>query len=366
MNIDIVLGWATGRGGVETVTTLICVELEKQGHQVRVLQSRPAQYPSWEQTLPSMRYYDPAVSGGFGRFPEEPDLFRLALGYRAVIDQIGAPDVILASHTPFISAITRLSVGYGKDAPAIVSWLHGPPAVFGDPSGLRLSDGHLAISSGIGEDIRAVVGVQTPIFVVGNPVMLQVPMIERPDGSEFLFIGRLENDQKNIAMLIRALADLAVGPWHLTIIGDGSYRNEMMNTLSHYKIADKVTVLGWSEDPWSLVQRASLLILSSNFEGFGVVLVEALARGIPVVSTRTAGPTDIVDGHGTNGWMVPVGDHAALTQVLSAIVSDEVILPSPEACVESVQKYQPSVVAKKIVAALEEVQSFRHGRAWYW
>lgn len=362
MKLDILLGWATGHGGVETVTTLLAQCLAAGGHDVRVFQSRPPMHPEWEQSLPNgLYYYDPVATGHPLRFVEEPEAFRYSLGYRSLIDRIGWPDTILAAHTPLLSIVARLAVGAGPDAPLVVSWLHGPPDSYGDPSGLWMADGHLAISSEIGERIRQVTQERRPVFVIGNPVPLPSTTIERPTNHpEILYVGRLENQQKNLDLLAAALTSLATAKrsWHATIIGDGPDGPAFTEQVEPLVRQGRLTIMGWQADPWASVKTASVLVLTSNFEGFGLVLVEALARGIPVLSTDCIGPKDIVQPD-VNGWLVPVGDARLLSQRLLQIVDGSLALPSPEMCRQTAQRFDPERVTQRILQSLDCMAAFR-------
>lgn len=361
MNLDMVFGWATGQGGVETVSTILSQTLKSAGHRVRVFQSRPPLYPEWEKTLPNLYYYDPVAVGFPPRYPGESDSFRWALGYRSLLQTMGAPDVILAAHTPALAIVTRLAVGYGPTAPMVVSWLHGPPHAYGDPSGLWLADGHLAISTAIARSIREITKQRYPVFVVGNPVPMAPATVRRPQGrTEILYVGRLENEQKNLALLAGALNALPRSGyyWHATVVGDGPHRDLFAKQVEGLVRTGRVSLRGWRTDPWDLVEEASVLVLPSNYEGFGVVLVEALSRGIPVLSTESGGPEDIVQS-GANGWLVPVGDARAFSRVLTQIVEHKVPLPGIEVCRRSAEKFDPEGVASRIVQHIETIGSFR-------
>jgi PAS domain S-box-containing protein len=84
------------------------------------------------------------------------------------------------------------------------------------------------------------------------------------------------------------------------------------------KIADDVDVPGFVPNPLAYMARAAVFVLSSTWEGFGNVLVEALACGCPVVSTDCpSGPAEVLD-HGRYGRLVPVGDEAAMAEAILA------------------------------------------------
>jgi UDP-D-galactose:(glucosyl)LPS alpha-1,6-D-galactosyltransferase len=108
------------------------------------------------------------------------------------------------------------------------------------------------------------------------------------------------------------------------------------------------------------VTSASLLVLASDYEGFGLVVVEALARGIPVISTNVAGPSDIIKD-GVNGWLIPPGDFEGLNMILQKVINGEMALPSAEICEESVRSYRVGDVVNRMEKALYETYA-RYGK----
>lgn len=353
MKIDILFGLAEGHGGLETALTLVTRELKRQGHEPRLFQVQESPHPQWERELP-MYHYDPTAFGYPPRYVGEPDQLRWMLGYRMLLETAGRPDVILATHTPIFSLIARTAVGIGPDAPPVISWLHGPAEVYGDPSPLTFADAHLAISKGVGDSLRQAIG-QCPVHFVGNPIDMDVPEIPRPkDGTEFLFLGRLEA-QKRPDRLLRALAKVQ-GQWHLSIYGDGTLGDRMQELGSSLGIGRRITWHGWRPEPWQEIAEASALVLSSDYEGFGLVLAEALARGVPVVSTDIVGPADFVRS-GENGWLIRK-DEGALAGILGRIVSGATPLPPPDVCRASMREFAPDVVCQRILQAITYVKAY--------
>jgi len=359
--IDIVLGSPDGRGGLEKVVSWVSQELKRRGHKVRVFLQGPPKYAEWVPTLPEVIYYDPRALQIPDRYEGELDLFRLALGYRSLIEVVGRPDVILATHTPLFATMTRLG-SIGAETPLILSWLHGPPHVYGGASLLRFADGHLAISQGVADALRAQIPGAPTVHYLGNPIdFADAQRIPRPaTGLDVLFIGRLENTQKRLDVLLKALAALT-GEWHLTVIGDGP-DGPMLNAMATFlDIESRVTWKGWMERPWDSVATASILALTSDFEGFGLVLVEALARGLPVLATDCEGPTDIVR-NGENGWIVRRSDPSAVAVLFQGLIDGTIDLPEPETCVSTSLPYRVEGVVDRLEHAIDYTEAFKSYR----
>lgn len=344
MIIDIVLGYAEGRGGLESVLTAVSQGLSRRGHRVRVFQAIQPMYLEWEDTLPEIYYYT------LGRnFNDKNAVFEYALGYQEMLSMLGLPDIILATHTPLFSYVCKLALSYlgENNISPILSWLHGPPESFGGGEYLKYADGHLAISKAIGEKILNY-DKNKSIFYIGNPVALNsFDIIKRPRNKlKIIFVGRINNIEKRIDILFNALKDLC-GDWNLELIGDGQDRLALECMAENLGISNNIHWLGWKERPWNEIKEASLLVISSDYEGFGLVIVEALARGVPVVSTACDGPTDIIV-EGKNGWLFPIGNSQALSEILQNILDNKIILPDAQTCIESVKKFSPEKVVDKI------------------
>lgn len=226
-----------------------------------------------------------------------------------------AVDVCLATDPVFVRAA---QAARGRNAsPRVFSWLHFALDRVANRQWLASSDGHLAISTQIADAIRALGAANDPV-TVGNPLPASdFPLIPRPDGpARVLYIGRLQNHQKRVDLLMTALGGLREEEFSCDIIGDGPDRPLLEQMAKEAGIADRVVLHGWALDPWSRVESATVLVLPSDFEGFPMVLLEALAHGLPIVATDcNAGPRDVVIP-GSNGFLTPTGDAGALKATL--------------------------------------------------
>jgi glycosyltransferase involved in cell wall biosynthesis len=140
-------------------------------------------------------------------------------------------------------------------------------------------------------------------------------------GRHWLAIGRLA-PQKNFARLIEAFARIARPDDRLTIVGEGSERASLERRAAALGVADRVAMPGHASDVAPHLATADALVLSSDYEGLGIVVIEALAAGLPVVATDCSpNIAMLLDGVGRR---VPVGDAVALAAAMAAIIDDPV------------------------------------------
>jgi glycosyltransferase involved in cell wall biosynthesis len=137
-----------------------------------------------------------------------------------------------------------------------------------------------------------------------------------------LSVGRL-SAEKDYPTLLRAFALLQNQvPARLILLGEGGQRAGLERLASELGIGATVSLPGFVRNPFAYMARARVFVLSSLFEGFGNVLVEALACGCQVVSTHCpGGPGEILD-RGRYGRLVPVGDHAALARAILEAIAE--------------------------------------------
>ena len=345
MLIDIALYYVGGRGGVETVTTKVSEGLKKKGHRVRVIIAYVPPYVKWIDSLDEVYYY--------GNKIENDSYEYLGKSYRQLMEKIGLPDVCIAAHIPFQSYICNLGINWARTVKKIpiLSWIHGDINIYKDPSLISYAKAHLAISSAVGDGIRSY-DKEKNIYLVNNPISIRKEnIVKRPQDDVFkiLSIGRLE-EEKNLFMLLHALNKIN-GKWKANIIGDGSKRKVLEGAAKILRINENISWSGWQEEPWKSIDEASICISTSNTEGFSMVLAEALARGIPVISTRCGGPMDIVQD-GINGWLVDRNDYFKVAEIINSIISKKIALPLQQICISSVEKFSEERVIANIENAI--------------
>jgi glycosyltransferase involved in cell wall biosynthesis len=192
------------------------------------------------------------------------------------------------------------------------------------------ADHVVALSRGVAEDLRRQIpGIAAKTSVVYNAGMdpdleprAAEPLPEpRPSAPLIVACGRLVA-QKDFATLLSALARLETRPAPvLWLLGEGPLEGELQAHARALGVAERVRFLGFRDNPFPFMAAADVFALSSRWEGFANVLVEALACGTPVVASDCPyGPREILDG-GRHGTLVKVGDPADLARALDAALS---------------------------------------------
>ncbi|HWE04392.1 MAG TPA: glycosyltransferase family 4 protein [Tepidisphaeraceae bacterium] len=133
------------------------------------------------------------------------------------------------------------------------------------------------------------------------------------------FIGRLD-PIKRIPDLLEALTAID-SSIDLHVFGDGAERPRIEQTIARLGLSDRVVLHGAVSDPTEALAQISLLVLPSQAEGFGLVLIEAMAAGVPVVATNVPGIRDVVR-HEITGLLVPVASPEKLAAAIRLILHD--------------------------------------------
>lgn len=195
------------------------------------------------------------------------------------------------------------------------------------------ADQIIAISQGVAAEIATLMsGKPCPLEVIYNagvdPHVLQGAT--HPIGRDraiplIVACGRL-HEQKGFSYLIDALARVReTVPAHLWIVGEGPLKSSLERQIQKRGLSDCVRLVGFQSNPYQYMAAADVFVLSSLYEGFGNVIVEAMACGTPVIATRCHhGPAEIIED-GVNGLLVPPADGESLAQAIARVLTDSAL-----------------------------------------
>ena len=157
----------------------------------------------------------------------------------------------------------------------------------------------LVVSEAVIDEYIAHKKIQEKSIVVGNPIDLQTlkerKNINNKKEYDIAFLGRL-TEQKNPLRFIRIVKQLidSHNSVHVVMIGDGPQREICMKEIQKLDLEHVVEMTGFLDNPYETVSKAKMLCVTSDWEGFGLMAVEGLAFGIPVVTTKVGGLKNIV------------------------------------------------------------------------
>ena len=201
----------------------------------------------------------------------------------------------------------------------------------GDADSRLGADHVIALSTGVAEALSVLIPeTRVRISVVHNAgydqqvekLALEEPSLPTPKGPWFLGCGRLTT-QKDFSTLLRAFARIQrENEGELWILGEGELRGKLEREITALGLDASVRLPGFVKNPFAYMARANAFVLSSQWEGFGNVVTEAMACGTPVISTDCPhGPREILED-GKWGTLVPVANGAALADAMRGALSN--------------------------------------------
>jgi len=232
----------------------------------------------------------------------------------------------------------------------------------------RRADAWVVPSRGAAADLARHIRLpQERISVLPNPVVdpalrsmavaaVDDPWLNEGDGMPLIVAVGSLTERKDYAMLIRAFARLrAARACRLLVIGKGRCREALECQARELGVDTDVRFTGFLNNPYPYIAAADVFAHTSRWEGLGIVLIEALALGTPVVATDCpSGPAAILDG-GRIGALVPVGDEKAMARALARTIGNP---PDSAFLVHSVAGYDRDRAAH----AYQKVLGLREGR----
>lgn len=227
----------------------------------------------------------------------------------------------------------------------------------------------IAVSRGVRDNLVQAFGVRAErVQVIPNTLQIeQVRTLAAQEPSlrldwkvpTVVAVGRLV-PQKGFAYLLDAFARLGPRPCQLLILGDGPERAALWRQAQTLGIRDRVVLAGFQPNPFAAMARSAVFVLSSLWEGFPFVLMEAMACGVPVISTDCpSGPAELVTD-GENGLLVPPADPAALARAMDRLLADPTRARTmAQAALEGLDAYRSERVIPRYEDALRAIARSR-------
>jgi glycosyltransferase involved in cell wall biosynthesis len=312
-------------GGTERVVSLLAADRCRRGDEVHLFAFVAENEPSYFDLDPDIvvhRLTDADKSqGGTGWFKTLKRIARLRAEFKRL-----DPDLVVSFLTKINILCLLAAVGLGirvviseRNNPKVqnkhIAWRLVSAAVL--PQAHRLVMQTEAIVSTLPPALRK------KAVVIGNPSDRSSFGGADLDTLRLIAVGRLV-EQKGFDTLIDAFAQVAdrFPDWSLTIFGEGSDRGALESQVASRGLPGRVFLPGVTARAGDWISVTSIFVLSSRYEGFPNVLIEAMAAGLPVISTDCDfGPAEIVE-HGRSGVIVPVDNVAMLAAAMTQLMAD--------------------------------------------
>lgn len=347
-------------GGSERIAIRLANAWVRAGRRVSILCGVPEG--------PARRLVDPAVEIiAIWPLIERSAFSRINLGYAmaACVARL-QPDLVFSPgnfHLPVVGVMARL---LGRNRPSIVCKLSNP---LRRPDRRRLfqrifdavtrklaepADAIVAMSSSLADEARSVLApipvtrIYEPNIDAGDERRWHAPHV--PGSRLILCAGRLVR-QKNFELAIRAFAKIDPAcDAHLLILGEGEARVGLEVLVDRLGLNHRVQFMGHVPDIRPLLARASLFLLSSRYEGYPAVIIEALAAGVPVVTTPCSPALNEIMIDSSFG-RIAAADPGALARAMEAVLAD--MVHSPVSAGALLERHRIDHVANEYLALFD-------------
>ncbi|NJM36366.1 MAG: glycosyltransferase family 4 protein [Rhodomicrobium sp.] len=354
---------AMGAGGSERVVATIANEWARQGRHIGIVTFEPSSATPYYPLDPKVSFTQldlPPISRPKWRAAART-LERISALRRTFREF--APDAVISFLTK--TNVMSVAAAQGLNIPVIISERNNPELQEFDPLwNWSRARAYPRAYSFVTMTQRAAdfypVAQRPRTRIIANPVVLPEWKEER-GGHVLTAVGRL-NRQKRFDRLIDAFSLIAADhpTWKLVIWGKGPDLAALQAQRDRLGLTDRVEFPGLTSAPGLWVETADIFVLSSEYEGWANVIVEAMAAGLPVVSFDCPfGPREIIS-HGVNGILAPSGDVRALAAALSEVMGDENLRRRlGQGAEESSRKYTPAAITGEWAKIVSEAVAAR-------
>jgi UDP-D-galactose:(glucosyl)LPS alpha-1,6-D-galactosyltransferase len=351
----------SGRGGVETIVAEVMSSLEATGDECRLYIFGGTRDAAWLERIRWSKVFEPVSSiRPVKLFVYQLSALKEMLSWR--------PDAIIACDPTTVRLARWVrALAFLQRAP-ILCWLHTSAFDLKNHDEYSRVDAHLSICEARAKEVRPFMeksarGSAKDVFLTYNGTTVRgQKTIPRSATAVFVYMGRVQYEgQKRVKDILEAAGGVR-GDFRIKIAGSGFEAEEtkLRALAEELGLSSRIDWLGWSKDPWGEIGEASAMVQPSAYEGFSMVLIEALARGLPVIASEFNGIAEEAIEPGKNGWLFPVQDIQELRKIMQTVVSDPAALPPASAVQSSAERFD---LSKTIVSFRDAVERTIQKRA---
>ncbi|MFQ9922750.1 MAG: glycosyltransferase family 4 protein [Beduini sp.] len=169
------------------------------------------------------------------------------------------------------------------------------------------------------------IGIQKRSYVIANPLKPDLPTAQPNNNKMICAVGRL-NAQKNYPLLLESFSEFLIHfpNYRLFIFGKGPQENLLHSMIHQLNLESEVILKGFSNNVHEEIKTMDFFVMSSDYEGMPNALMEAMAMGLPCISTDcpSGGPRALIE-NGVNGLLFPVQDKQELVKQMSLLARDK-------------------------------------------
>jgi glycosyltransferase involved in cell wall biosynthesis len=158
-----------------------------------------------------------------------------------------------------------------------------------------------------------------------NPLSFNSDIKSSCEEKKLICVGRLVQEQKGLDLLIKAFYKVSLihNDWVLYIVGDGEDKDKINELISNLNLENKIKIKSSTNNIKEYYLNSSILVSSSRWEGFGLVITEAMECGLPVIAFANSGPKEIINKPNENGILVPCWDIDKLEEAMIDLIENE-------------------------------------------
>lgn len=156
-----------------------------------------------------------------------------------------------------------------------------------------------------------------------NPLTMNSVKLSKLEKKEIVFVGRLVKEQKGLDYLLDIVEQLKDTNWKFRVVGNGVDQEWLQKEIKSRNLTESIILHGSvKENIEDIYANASIFISTSRWEGFGLVITEAMSCGLPVISFDNSGPREILD-EGKFGFLIPKYDIGKFSDKIKELISKE-------------------------------------------